>query len=726
MVVAVALYGAALLAMSSPRFISILLSLVLAVRVLAVEELRVLRTVQEVRALGIDKATRGYPVQLQGVITFSESPGGLHFIADSTGGVYLQVAGARIPRGKLVEIRGRTDAGLTVPFIDTIKGPDCSVVVLGEGPLPSPIPLEPQQLQDIRYGAQLVKIRGRVESVSLQGRAATVTISTGISLVQVSLPDFNARSTLPTYLQGFSVTATGVLGPSPHVEEVRKRFGEIQTFHAASLRDLEVDSQELEKRFAAAQPILEPWPPSLAPDAVWIGRSSGQIVYIEQQVGFFLSHARSAPWRRSVWVYSAQTADLKFGQHVEAVGKLDPTYVPVMRDAVVRPMLSVIDDRPPEPGKAFWYDPFEEGNALNGKLITVDLPLLSHHASVAGEQILILASEAGPIFGRVKQDLADSWRPAVGSLLRVTGVCVVKNAEDFGVNPAAFRAQLIIRSAADVQVLQAPPFWTNARLLWVVWSTLGVGVLALAWIFTLRRQVRSQMTVIGSQLEQHAIHEERARVAREWHDTLQQQLIGVSIQVQAAAAQCKQAPERATQMLQGVNAMLRHSQAEARRSVWNLRNSILEQRGLAEALKELRLSEPGQAQVVVRSEGDASLRLPADTEFHLLRIAQEAVANALQHSGATTIEVTLQCNQDAVTLSIADNGCGFDPAKVAQERGTHFGLLGMKERAAKINAQLVIDAAPANATTITVTAQSQNLSRNDNAHPKQNPAPAGR
>jgi signal transduction histidine kinase len=295
----------------------------------------------------------------------------------------------------------------------------------------------------------------------------------------------------------------------------------------------------------------------------------------------------------------------------------------------------------------------------------------------------------------------------VGSLLRLTGVCVTKDADVFGVDAEAVRGQLLVRGPGDIEVLKKPPFWTEGRLRWLLWTFLGVSVFAFAWVVTLRRRVHRQMAMIGHQLERQAIHEERARLAREWHDTLQQQLVGVSIQVQAASAQCKQAPELATQMLERADAMLRHSQAEARRSVWNLRNEILEQRGLAEALKELRLNEPGGPTVNVRSSGEAPRRLPAETEFHLLRIAQEAVANALQHAGAGTIELVLQVDCETITLSIEDDGRGFDPATAASGNGTHFGLLGMKERAAKIAAQLAIKTSAGQGTTITVTVKNQ-------------------
>lgn len=675
------------------RFIPTLLVLLLAFRAGGAEDLPVLRTVQDVRALSNEEAARGYPIQVRGVITFSGNARGLHFVADSTGGIYLSIAGSPVPCGKLVEIHGRSRVGRTVPYIDTTEDDTSSIVVRGGGEMPKALRPEPHQLVEARFDAQLVKVEGRVESVTEEVYGASVVLAVGQNRLRIVFPQIMGRSTAPTYLQGFQVTATGVLGAmSP--------LGEPQQLYVTSLRDVEINPQELEDRFAGAQ--LFPtfgWSPPAIPQPARLHRVSGQVVYVEPGVGFFLAFG---PELRSMWVYSPQAADFEFGQHVEVVGKPDPDHQPLMRNAVARHLPSE-DHRPPVPDRPLVDDPFDWWYGLHGKLITVDLPLRSIQTGLPGEQNLILEGKGGLIFGRVRQVSGSGWQPTVGSLLRVTGVCILKNAEDFGLDSVAFRAQLLIRNPGDIKVLKEPPFWTEARRRWLVWGSLGASAFAFAWVVTLRRRVHSQMGIIGSQLERQAIHDERARLAREWHDSLQQQLIGVSIQVQAAAAQCHQAPELATRMLGRADAMLQHSQAEARRSVWNLRNGILEQQGLAVALRELRLNEPGGATVEVRSSGDVSRRLPAETEYHLLRIAQQAVANALQHAGARLIELMLWADAETVTLSITDDGCGFDPATAAAADGAHFGLLGMKERAAKIQAQLVIDTEAGRGTKTTVT-----------------------
>jgi signal transduction histidine kinase len=404
-------------------------------------------------------------------------------------------------------------------------------------------------------------------------------------------------------------------------------------------------------------------------------------------------------------VHTTQPGDWHFGQVVEVVGKLDiSNQDPVLRNALARPLQSAADGLPlPDSPGAKVLQP---GNAYQGKLITLDLRLIGYQRGLSGEDTLILSMDGGLICGRLKQAAAaPPWNPPIGALLRATGVCVVRGSEVFGPLPAAFRAQLLLRSTADITVLKGPPFWTGKRLLWLFGSAIGGGLLALAWIIILRRQVNAQTSVIGHQLEQQAVHVERARLARELHDTLQQHFIALGMHVQAAAAECRRAPDVAAQMLDSVNAMLRHSHTETRRSVWNLRNEILERRGLEEALKELRQCEPGGTAVRITSSG-VSRRLPSEVEFHLLRIAQEAVANALQHAGASRVDVVLCYSEQSVELCISDDGAGFEPAQLASMQDNHFGVLGMQERAEKINSQLQIESAPGRGATIKVQVKS--------------------
>jgi signal transduction histidine kinase len=96
--------------------------------------------------------------------------------------------------------------------------------------------------------------------------------------------------------------------------------------------------------------------------------------------------------------------------------------------------------------------------------------------------------------------------------------------------------------------------------------------------------------------------------------------------------------------------------------------------------------------------------LPNAVEDELFRIAQEALRNAVSHAQATLVRIRVCYDVDTVTLTVSDDGVGFDPGTShAQEHG-HFGLAGMRERAAKIGARLEVRSAPGTGTTVEVVA----------------------
>jgi signal transduction histidine kinase len=196
---------------------------------------------------------------------------------------------------------------------------------------------------------------------------------------------------------------------------------------------------------------------------------------------------------------------------------------------------------------------------------------------------------------------------------------------------------------------------------------------------------------------------ERSRVARELHDTLEQGLAGIALQLEAVAGSLQASPEAAQQSLDVARQMLRYSQEEARRSVMDLRSQALESRDLAGALTDLarQMTHGTGAVADVQVEG-AVQRLGASDEHHLLRIGLEALTNALKHSGARRITMTLRFRADHTALVVQDDGCGLPHEAPAPADG-HFGLLGIRERVDKLGGMLEIGGEPGAGTRLTVT-----------------------
>ncbi|MEU1596123.1 GAF domain-containing sensor histidine kinase [Streptomyces sp. NPDC005708] len=195
------------------------------------------------------------------------------------------------------------------------------------------------------------------------------------------------------------------------------------------------------------------------------------------------------------------------------------------------------------------------------------------------------------------------------------------------------------------------------------------------------------------------IAEERSRLAHELHDAVSQKLFSLRLTAQAAAALIDRDPVRAKGELHQVATLAGEAVDELRAAVVELRPAALDEDGLVATLRT-------QIQVLDRAHtarvtfaGRGVRALPAAQEEALLRVAQEALHNALRHSGAGRVEVTLEkCGPGAV-LRVTDDGSGFDPT-VIRRAGRHLGLVSMRDRAGGVGGTLTVESAPGKGTTI--------------------------
>jgi signal transduction histidine kinase len=195
--------------------------------------------------------------------------------------------------------------------------------------------------------------------------------------------------------------------------------------------------------------------------------------------------------------------------------------------------------------------------------------------------------------------------------------------------------------------------------------------------------------------------EEREHLAYEMHDTLAQSVAGIGFQLEAIRIGMPEELSRLHQQLDLASELVRHSHAEARRSIDMLRPQQLESEGLLPALTRCahRLVEGGSVQVVATSIGD--LRpLPLRVADTLYRIGQEALANAVRHAHPTILKISLEYKKNMVRLLIDDNGSGF--LQEEDDLGS-FGVLGMRKRAIGISAKFEICSSLGKGTQVSVT-----------------------
>ncbi|HEX5226793.1 MAG TPA: two-component regulator propeller domain-containing protein [Bryobacteraceae bacterium] len=209
------------------------------------------------------------------------------------------------------------------------------------------------------------------------------------------------------------------------------------------------------------------------------------------------------------------------------------------------------------------------------------------------------------------------------------------------------------------------------------------------------RQIRQRFSLVL---------EERGRLAREIHDTLAQGFVGISSQLDAVALTLDRQVDIARKHLELARKMVRHSLTEARRSVMDLRASALEGHDLPAALSQAAHQWTAGSPVQVRVDVEGESRpLPEETEQHLLRIAQEAVTNAVKHASASQVNIHLEMANRMLSLRVADNGRGFEQEEAFSEVGGHFGLLGMRERAERLGGELRLHSEPGQGTEVAVT-----------------------
>jgi signal transduction histidine kinase len=198
-----------------------------------------------------------------------------------------------------------------------------------------------------------------------------------------------------------------------------------------------------------------------------------------------------------------------------------------------------------------------------------------------------------------------------------------------------------------------------------------------------------------------SIISERNRLALELHDVVSQKLFSVMLTAEAAAAQIDRDPDAARAQLERTRELARESLDELRSLILGLRPPELERDGLEGALrKELEmLAHVHGIEIALEVDGAAGSNGDGELEFAILRIAHEALNNAVRHARAEHVTVRVAQRPDVITVEVRDDGIGFDPHS-AEVRSRHLGLTSMEERARELGGRLEIRSAPGSGTTV--------------------------
>jgi signal transduction histidine kinase len=270
---------------------------------------------------------------------------------------------------------------------------------------------------------------------------------------------------------------------------------------------------------------------------------------------------------------------------------------------------------------------------------------------------------------------------------------------------------VLLRNPDDLVLVERPPWWSWRHTAAAGGVFVVILMAAVGWIRSLRLRVvkrTSELQVAMSQLKKEteisATLAERERLAAEIHDTLEQGLSGIMMQLDGADTRLANDTSGARENLDMARRMVRLSREEVRHSLWDMESHLLKDGDLGAAIREIaRQMSAGSSTAVAVHVSEPRFALPPAIQHHLLRCVQEAIGNALKHSGASNVRVKLGYSVDKVELEITDDGSGFEPDQVLTGSGKHLGLRNLRSRTRKMKGKLDILSKPHQGTTVCFT-----------------------
>jgi len=696
----------------------------------------------DVLALPENLARQKIPVRIRGIVTAAESGWrGQFFVQDESSGVFVENLSDRYPKpGDVVEVTGSTWSGSFAPIISKPTWEE-----LGTAPLPKAKSVSLDQLMSGLEDGQRVRISGIVRAVTVLTTALDIEVASGGYRMHVF------RHRMPN-----DIDPEKLVGARVHVS------GTVAASFNAALRHLMyvvmfVPQPEdfVVEQLEGSDPFSRPVIPLSGIAEYRRDIIPGQRVHVKGVVtlvrrgqDLFLQDGT-----RGLHVQTHQTNDLAVGDVVDVVGFPDlDHFLPVLDDALYRKTSEKI---PAPETKVIAMKDLPAGMNHNG--------LITNHATIVSMPGKLLERTVRSMFTSTNtpsllvitlllqtEDLGFTAQAQfaendpgaqkllsipIGSIVQSTGVCVTQSAEDKQLHAL----QILLADANGMDIVHQPSWFTATRLLFGLVILFVVLVVAVSWSVTVSKknavlqdsirarekaqlelqdahdqleervkdrtaQLKFQITARKeSELQFKATLRERTRLAQELHDTVEQTLTGIALQLDTTSKLFQAKPDGASRHLELARNLVSQSQVDVRRSVWDLRSRALEEFDLPGALSTTGKMLVDGTNINLDVSAKGRVRPLSETvEENLLRIAQESLTNVIKHSGATIVKIELDYGPQNIVLQISDNGHGFEREKTVGPDEGHFGLLGISERAKRLGAELSVITEPGKGTTICV------------------------
>lgn len=499
-------------------------------------------------------------------------------------------------------------------------------------------------------------------------------------------------------LVGHELTLTSLC--DPHPSGLRRKIGRIlrindlhaiPAFRAASADPFDVPRLDSPNRLQPADL-----------DTLGRRRTAGRVLAVWQDCAILIRTPDGSLSR----VDLAKGAPPSFNDPIEVVGFPETDFYRVnFARAIWRP--TNLPERPPDVPYDISADSLmtdidgkKTFNAdFHGKTVHLrgTVRSLPRHGLGDGRLLVESANVSLPVEIGADPTCAESLAP--GSVIDVTGVCVtdIENGRPNLVFPHIKEVLLVVRKPGDIVIVRNPPWWTPTKLLVLIGSLVLAIAAILAWNRSLRTLARRRGKALADEelgrLASDLKVIERTRLAVELHDSVAQNLTGVSMEIDAGLRLCPALPPAAAPHFMRAQKTLDSCRAELRNCLWDLRSQALEEGDMARAIRLTLNPILGAVKLNVRFNVPRT-RLTDNTAHAVLRIIRELVTNAVRHGHAHTIRIAGSIEGETLAFSVRDDGCGFDPAHVPGVAQGHFGLQGIRERVASLAGEASIAPAP--------------------------------
>ncbi len=644
----------------------------------------VLTRALDIRTLPYERSLEKLPVDLTATVGFVES-GGTVFVQDDSAGTHLHFKPVRndLRVGDKVQVKGVTMAGLYLPGIDVTE-----LQILDHGPPPEPVKASYEDLATGRFHYQRVNVNGVGRTLTpLDENRSLLRLTIDSRVIEVRVDA--ALGSAPDLVDaGLRITALAAGGINDRRQLV---FPYLRVTDWSDVEVIKVPPAGDSLPITSVAALL---PFGSADEPQHRARIRGTVLAAFPDGRVFLRDSTPPPPPRealkdeptkpqqspSIAIRLITPMELAPGHLVEIIGfPIMAGFSASLADALV------LSTEPADSAEAATVSMKE---FLNGShdadLVQLNTPTVLQDFFRNADGFELRFTAAGtPIRAFLRQATAPSLE--LGSACQLTGICLVESSTDKGFRSEPDRASLLLRSISDIKVLSAAPFWTARRLVIAITLLAGLILLTLFWITQQRRQI----TRLERKIVQQATLEERQRIAREFHDTLEQELAGLSLRLDAAIT--RPLEDKARSLIETSRSLVSRVQSESRNFVSDLRETE-SAATLTEALRVLASRAPES--LAIHLDLHPVSAIPSPVTHHLRMIAQEAITNALKHAHPTHITLHLSATASLLTLRITDNGHGFDPT--AQTHGQpghfghfgHFGCIGIRERARKVGAEV--------------------------------------